>query len=305
MGFLAWPRGVLLSGDNVTVCFIILGMVDFPLLTSVSDFLLNAPLYKRFALDEELVALCHLTGRTPAAAPGLLNFDGHCPHCGRETTFTFKQRMHVPSGDDWRDVRKRYAFHEIQLVCTRNTGHVIRFWTRLDEMVIEKVGQYPSVHTIAINEVRNRYKTVLKGDNWSELYKAIGLAAHGEGIGAFVYLRRVLERLVRSRFDRFKAQEGWTEAEYESHRMVEKIEYIGSHLPAYLVKNRRIYGIFSLGIHELDNPKCLEFFEVGKRSIIMILQEDLKMREELEAKKELEQAIAKFDPKGSQVDKGV
>ena len=186
------------------------------------------------------------------------------------------------------------------LLCGRNDHHFIRFWTRLVQMVITKVGQWPSVADIAINEVRNKYRSVLKGDNWSELYKAIGLAAHGEGIGAFVYLRRVLERLVRSRFEQFKAQEGWADGEYDRRRMVEKIEYIGSHLPDYLVKNCRIYGIFSLGIHELDNDKCLEFFEVGKGSIIMILQDDLKKREELETRTGFEQAIAKFEPEADE-----
>jgi len=58
---------------------------------------------------------------------------------------------------------------------------------------------------IAIDEMRQKYRLVLRGDNWAELYKAVGLAAHGEGIGSFVYLRRVFERLIRSRFDEFKA----------------------------------------------------------------------------------------------------
>jgi hypothetical protein len=50
----------------------------------------------------------------------------------------------------------------------------------------------------------------------------------------------------------------------------------------------------SIGIHELDNEVCLEFFDVGKRSIIFILEDDLKKQQELAARKELTDAVAKF-----------
>lgn len=57
---------------------------------------------------------------------------------------------------------------------------------------------------------------------------------------------------------------------------------------------RKIYSIFSQGIHELDNEKCLEFFEVGKRSIIIVLEDDLKHNQELLARKEMAEAVRKF-----------
>lgn len=272
-------------------------------LTTLGDFLLNAPLYQKVLLDDDLKDLSALTGRKPDG--GALNsygpddprrFDGFCPYCKKDTTFTITTSMSIPSGDPWNNVRTRFGHDDVAITCGRSDYHRLRFWLRLQRMVLEKVGQYPSLHDIAVNEVRSKYKTVLKGENWSEFYKAVGLAAHGEGIGSFVYLRRILERLVRSRFDDFKELEGWTDEEFSRRRMVEKIEYIGKHLPAHLVSNRRIYSIFSLGLHQLDNDVCLSFFEVGKRSIIMILQDDLRHREELEARTELASAIAAFDP---------
>jgi hypothetical protein len=77
-------------------------------------------------------------------------------------------------------------------------------------------------------------------------------------------------------------------------------QVLAAHLPPYLVQIRKIYSIFSLGIHELDNHTCLQFFDVGKRSIIVILEDDLKKQEELIARKELADAIAKFSPKQGQ-----
>lgn len=136
---------------------------------------------------------------------------------------------------------------------------------------------------------------MLRGDNWAEFYKAIGLAAHGEGIASFVYLRRVFERLIRSRYDEFKGQEGWQDEEFYRLRMEEKVQLLRGHLPEYLIQIRKIYSIFSLGVHELKDDDCLRFFEIGKRSIIVILEEDMKKKEELAARDSLAKAVAEYD----------
>jgi hypothetical protein len=183
------------------------------------------------------------------------------------------------------------------ITCSRSENHEIRYFFLVRNMAIMKVGQFPSIADIAIDENRQKYRSVLQGPNWAELYKAIGLAAHGEGIGSFVYLRRVFERLIRSRFDEFKIEEGWTDTDFVPLRMDEKVAFLKDHLPSYLVETRRIYSIFSLGIHELNNETCLQFFEVGKRSIIIILEDDLKKQQELADRRELADAVAKFSPK--------
>jgi hypothetical protein len=80
-------------------------------------------------------------------------------------------------------------------------------------------------------------------------YKAIGLVAQGEGIGSFVYLRRVFERLIQSRFDQFKQEEGYNDDDFFKFRMDEKIAFLKEHLPPSLVEIRKIYSIFNKGIH--------------------------------------------------------
>lgn len=269
---------------------------ELPPLESIADFLLNAPLYTEYKLADDLEVLSHLTSKTAAAA-GRWNkkLDGYCPQCRRETTYTYSG-FNIPSGQPWDDVKKRYCFEEVTLTCGRIDWHLIRFYVRLRQMALMKVGQYPSVADIAIEEARTKYSTILKGDNWRELYKAIGLAAHGEGIGSFVYLRRVLERLVQSRFDEFKVSEGWREEDFVGLRMDEKVKFLAGHLPNYLVESRRIYSIFSKGVHELNDEQCLAFFEIGKRSILIVLEDDLKKKQELEDRRALQSAIAQFSP---------
>lgn len=82
--------------------------------------------------------------------------------------------------------------------------------------------------------------------------------------------------------------------------MAERIDFLNGHLPDFLVRNRRIYSILSLGIHELDEKTCLNFFEVLRTSTIVILEEDKKKKEGLERQKALEKAIADFSKPGDE-----
>lgn len=268
---------------------------EIPPLDSLESFLLSAPLYTEYRLASDLEVLSQFASRANRWDRKL---DGYCPFCSRDTTFTFTG-FRVPSSDDWENIHEKYRFEEVSLSCGRKSNHTVRFTLRLFRMVLQKTGQYPSLADIAIDENRTKYASVLKGENWRELYKAIGLAAHGEGIGSFVYLRRVLERLINERFRDFRAAEGWRDDDFVGLRMDEKVKFLQGHLPSSLVSNRKIYGVFSKGVHELDNDQCLAFFEVGKQSIIFILQDDLKKKEELEARNALQTAIARFAPGGS------
>jgi len=44
-------------------------------------------------------------------------------------------------------------------------------------------------------------------------------------------------------------------------------------LPEFLVENRKLYGILSKGIHSLTEEECLEYFDVVKAGIELILDE--------------------------------
>ncbi len=267
-----------------------------PPLPSVGVLLFQAPLYARYKLADDLEDVRILYGRVESLGrPGYIRtkLDGYCPGCKQNTTYTI-YGIDISSGEPWKNIKTRRAFEGMTIMCGRCDWHLVRYWFWVDYLTIEKVGQWPSLADIAIEEAREKYRSVLRGENWAELYKAIGLAAHGEGIGSFVYLRRVFERLIWSRFNEFKASEGWDEEDFGRRRMEDKIDLLKDHLPASLVESRQLYGIFSKGIHELDNDVCLEFFDVGKRSIIFILEDDLRKREELAARKQMQDAVAKF-----------
>ncbi|CAG2144497.1 hypothetical protein LMG31506_03019 [Cupriavidus yeoncheonensis] len=258
-------------------------------LESVEEFFFGAPPYASYVLPADMKIVEQLYGRSNDN-----RIDGHCPNCNKMTTFVIKGQ-HVPNGDDWDNIRKRNAYDYCKIICVRDHNHTINYWFWMRRMTIEKVGQHPSLATISNDEVAQYRKGMSKVDS-QEFHKAIGLAAHGVGVGSFVYLRRVFERMVYGRFEEFKAAEGWKDEDFYGLRMNEKVQFLKGHLPAFLVENAKIYSILSIGIHELDEATCLQYFDLMKHSIIIILEEDKRKKEELAMRSKFSNLIAKFDP---------
>jgi hypothetical protein len=57
--------------------------------------------------------------------------------------------------------------------------------------------------------------------------------------------------------------------------MDDKIAVLKQHLPKFLVENRSLYGIMSVGVHTLSEEKCLAAFPVVRVAIELILDEHL------------------------------
>jgi hypothetical protein len=253
-----------------------------PALT-MSQFIFEVPLYAEHLIDARVAA--EFYGRKQ------LTVDGHCPYCGREATFN----VDPASKGGGVQLQTLVDVDDISITCTRDEKHKVRCWFYLNSMVVQKIGQFPSLADIANDEVKI-YRKLMPRDMAAEFHKAVGLAAHGVGVGSFVYLRRVFERLIKNRFDEFKGAEGSDEAAFRQSRMEDKIAMLKGHLPEFLVQNRKIYSILSLGIHELSEQACLGYFDVMRHSIIMILEDDRKAREVRERREVFTRAIAGFKP---------
>lgn len=253
---------------------------------NIFEFLFRSPLYQQYSFDDkstQLKALLRCTFRV----------DGHCPFCGRQSTFEgFAGDI---SNDDWQRLVSggRGYDGQFRIRCARTDGHIITFHLLTIGQTIQKVGQYPSFADVA-NDESKQYRSLLSREDAAEFPKAIGLAAHGVGIGAYVYIRRIFERLIHNRFAEWKDKEEWSEAEFEKLRMAERIEFLKDHLPPFLVKNRKLYSILSMGIHELNEPECLGFFNVIRLSTIYILEEDKRKKEELAQRDRVEREIEKY-----------
>lgn len=236
--------------------------------------------------------------------------DCFCVHCATNRVFEYtnsevhedtgimrisvfddgNQKVRRPKREEQfrRYLNKRYA---MTYRCTRDRQHFIIFDLITTDDKIIKVGQYPSVADLVIPEIA-KYKPVL-GTQYREFSKAIGLFAHGIGIGSFVYLRRIIENLVFDKYNEVSENLEISNTEFMRLKFDEKIEALKPYLPEVLVANKNIYGIVSKGIHELSEEECREMFPYIKAGIELILDSLLAEKERKSKEKIFEKFVAK------------
>ena len=163
-----------------------------------------------------------------------------------------------------------------------------------DCLIIQKVGQYPSIADMQMFDVE-KYRSVLGKESYRDMTRAIGLNANGIGCGSFLYLRRILEHLVEEAHLDCKEKTNWDEQAYEKSRFNERIQQVENAgytiIPDVLkdVKNK-IYGVLSKGVHESTDDECMELFPYMQFVIEQILDERIR-------KKELRKKIDKLKQK--------
>jgi len=250
----------------------------------VYRFYIDCPLYETVSFDEGDDELPYdiLFGES-------LHFDAYCPSCGQHSIFKRNFLGSRPGMyKDWLSTNSLIA----QFVCSRNKSHVLKFWVRVDgeKRSMQKVGQFPSLATLSMYDIR-KYGTVLEKNTFRELTKAIGLAAHGVGIGSFVYIRRIFEGLVEEAHQQATQEKDWDEKSYREGRMDDRIRLLSDFLPKFLVEHRSLYGILSKGVHELSEDECLAAFPAVKAGIEIILDDKIRIDAEQKKIAEAKRAI--------------
>ena len=252
---------------------------------SLEEMCLNRGLYNKVKIDNKQIE----DFRGNVLREG--EFDAYCVECKKESHF--KGKLTKKSHDLVRSLEElakgrispdpilsfiENGFFEYKFECSRNSIHKMVFYFRLKDNSLFKIGQYPSVADIQLPGIKKYRKSLPKND-YLELSKAVGLNAHGMGIGSFVYLRRIFERLVENAHVQAMQYSGWDEEVYSKSRIREKIELLRGYLPEFLVQNSSIYGILSKGIHELTEDECMQVFSVVRTGIELILDEKIAQEE--------------------------
>lgn len=186
-----------------------------------------------------------------------------------------------------------------RFVCAMDDSHRIDYIVLTEGNQMIKIGQYPSVADLSFPEFKN-YQKVMSENDMKELKKAIGLYADGIGVGSFVYLRRLFERILDKTSKKAIDEGAVLAAEYKKARMEEKTKMLSAYLPKCMNGNQTFYGIVSKGIHELSEEECIEYFPVLKGYIMMIYRQWKKMREDEEEEKKLLVSLSKISTKISQ-----
>jgi hypothetical protein len=252
----------------------------------VSRFILLEPLYERFALDPQ-----HGTFLQLISLPSKI--DGHCVACRKETTFQISPPYPGNTVSQALELATKHTkgFFTVLAKCARNDKHNVVVYLNVADGAVVKVGQWPSLADILLDELKPLRSAISKQDG-AELHKAIGLAAHGVGVGSYVYLRRIFERLIFQSFEANKDAAGIESENFQRLRMPDKIDVLRNHLPPFLVKHRDVYGQLSDGIHNLSEEQCLGYFDVFKGAVFMMLKQESERRAEVKAEEELSKAIA-------------
>lgn len=279
-------------------------------LPSPQELLTKAPLYEQFDASAEKVW---------AALDAIYfqgNYDNFCLSCGREATFQVTSQARPamyqkPKPSLLRETNPKHPAlpqgpQLLMGTCSRNERHIQHFVLlarsffeegddkiRRIQTVLSKVGQFPSMGDLEGPELK-RYAAVLGKGQLGELRRAVGLAAHGIGIGSFVYLRRILEVLVEEAHIAAKADNEWSEDAYSRERMAGRIRMLRDHLPTFLSENANVYSILSKGVHELSENDCLAHFSTLRISVELILDERLERKERDSKAKAAALALAKI-----------
>lgn len=249
-------------------------------LPSAEEFAFTHPLYARLE-TKDLTLVSKLTGYTS------FKFDMFCVRCGKESTFSVSN---IHTGVIKNSTILSASSRTFVAHCTRVHEHQYLSYIRYTGAALYKVGQYPSIEDIAGADIR-KYRPLLKAGYFAELVRATGLASHGIGIGSFVYLRRIFEKLISDHYAEHVGQHGEIE-KFATMRMDEKIDELKGLLPVALVENRAAYAILSKGIHELSEEECKLYFPVVRAAIINILEEDFQEVEKAKAAKAIRDQVA-------------
>jgi hypothetical protein len=245
-------------------------------LPSAGEFFLKFPLYEFFKVNEgnreEIQQIQYYKGP----------LDAHCIGCKQSSIFE-RDASYTSYLDAEEAIRSRQFVVDFR--CSRNSNHKMHFSVLVANRHIGKIGQFPSLADLHTTEI-GKYRKVLGEERYREFARAVGLAAHGVGVGSFIYLRRIFESLVSEAFSSVPENE-IDEKLYVRGRMDEKILLLRTHLPAFLVENRALYGILSKGVHSLTEEECLRHFETVRIGIEMILDEKI---EEQERRSKLDRA---------------
>lgn len=282
-----------------------------------ANFLINKGLYDKIDITEEnLSQLLDLIG-------GKVNIVVFCPSCNEDRVFhgtaipyyskTQQGVNNVNLDKCISNIRTNALFESAD----HSFSHIIKFLVddihilvfkyscsmesthRLDYVVIfegntmKKIGQFPSVADLTFHELKEFKRVIVKRDE-EELKRAIGLYAHGIGIGSFVYLRRIVERIIISKGNEAIKAGKIKQDEFEKARVKDRIEMLKEYLPAVLVDNPIFYSIVSKGIHELSEEDCINYFPILESFIFLVLRQMEKTRKDKEDESAISQSLGKI-----------
>jgi hypothetical protein len=185
------------------------------------------------------------------------------------------------------------GIHRIDVICKRDENYKLVFYVEKTDDFIQKVGQLPSYADL--QKIDKDFEKELSSDDKNNYAKAIGLFSYNVNIGAYSYLRRIFENIIYNCYITNKNEiKNLLEEDFRRLNMSEKIFTLKDFLPQSITKFKIMYGIVSKGIHELSEDECSKYFIPLKTVIDLAIKENIKIKQEISDKKELENELQKI-----------
>lgn len=296
-----------------------------PSKNTFAQFLVNKGLYESYELSKESIQ------NVIDVLNGNVRINIFCKDCGENRTFSLEkvfypfmlsdddaemrslgkelqqfQRLQVlhetphpgekPCKQEWQWTDNRLENYTRVMVfqyrCTFNDQHFTDYIVRASGNSLIKIGQYPSFADLSFPELES-YKKILSENDRREFRRAIGLFADGIGVGAYVYLRRIFERILETAKNN-ALEDGVDLQGYDRAHVDERIRMLKGYLPKALVGNTIFYGIVSKGIHELSEEECKSYFPVLQDFLYLILRQWEQQRQERETEKQISASLSKI-----------
>jgi hypothetical protein len=239
----------------------------------VEDWLLKLAIHQPF----------EITSSAQSVVKSILTYAGtvdmYCPACAKMSTFKgdiSTETENISQSEKFAangfNVSSSFWLHTIfskQLICTRS-GHAATFYFHIDDGKLFKVGQYPSLANIVFG-VALRYLPVLGEENIKALNQAVTLATNGAGLGALVYLKRVLSYLL----DLTAQQANVDEKKYQDLDVTAKVLLMENYLPITFKQHIEVFSLFNKSDAVLSDEACLKATGALTAMIVMLADEKL------------------------------
>lgn len=185
------------------------------------------------------------------------------------------------------------GYIEYSFTCKNDSSHVYLMILSIEfdkgEFSVRKVGQNPSMLTIKGFDF-DKYKKQLQRINAYEDYKKADLSnADHFYVGAYAYLRRIFEKLIKWYIEKYNIN-------LNDDRMETKIDSVKQYFDPRinnLLKN--LYGILSTSIHELDEDESKDYYSYLKAIIDMQLEYEFSEEEKEKQSSKLSSVISKIE----------
>jgi len=270
---------------------------EFP---TAQDICVSMPLYVEYGVKDAQQSLLN------QFASGEQKIELFCIECQRLRVFVSPQQE---VAELWGSRDERLFTRTFHCISTsRKAKHAAHFHFRYKQDcfyafsnhdvlgVLVKVGQFPSMREISEAQLHS-YRKVLTKEEYLEYARAVGLASQGVGIGSFVYLRRLFERLIDEAKLQATKSGNWDDRAFQQARMQDKLVLVRDYLPPFMVEQRKLYAILSKGVHALTEKECLEAFPVVRAGIELILDQRLAARAQQEKMEEARKRLNQLQPK--------